>query len=148
MVTLVICAIFAAARIILPAWLCDIIIIIVIGAGMLWAYRIYSDISSRDKSDFDRVNPNKLISSDTLIQPTTAGNAAGGISGAGDAITSPVVACSGNECCDINGTIWDSTKLKCVIKTPFTTLDTAYSTLILPQDGLSKRQTYRSGTLE
>jgi hypothetical protein len=156
---LVICAIFAAARTIIPTWICDIISIVVLSGGAIWAYRIYLDISSRDQADFDQINPTKLISADTLIQPTTAADASAGVSGTGDLLTGPAVACSGAECCTPNSTTaptkWDPTTSRCLAVTPittssFTSMDSAYSTLILPQDGLAKRNNpmiLRSGNL-
>jgi hypothetical protein len=142
--TVVICAILAFARSYLPTTLCDIAFVIVMAGGIIWAYYIYMDIWSRDASDFDQVNPAKLISGDKLIQPSTAAGIASGTLGTGDEVTSPQQACTGSDCCDeTRGTSWDTTTLKCVpvpitSSSSFTTMDVAYtgSSLIFPSTGL------------
>lgn len=139
---LVISAILAFARSFLPTMLCDIGIVIVMAGGVIWAYYIYLDILGRDLADFDKINPNKLINSDKLLQPSTAADIAAGKTGDGKKLTSPTSTCSGSDCCDeAQGTKWDVTKLKCLPMSntsAFTTMDKAYSpsSLILPQTGI------------
>ena len=151
---LVISAILAFARSFLPSFLFDIGIVVVIVGGFIWAYYIYLDILGRDLADFDKINPNKLIHSDKLIQPTTAADIAEGKTGDDKKLKSPKSACSGSDCCDEKqGTKWDETKLKCLpvptsvsaaasaSASAFTTMDMAYSpsSLILPQTGILTR---------
>lgn len=145
--TVVICAILAFLRSYLPSTLCDVAFVIVMAGGIIWVYYIYMDIWNRDASDYDKVNPAKLISGDKLIQPSTPDGIASGILGTGKEVTSPQQACTGSDCCDpTKGTEWDATSLKCVpvpinIGSSFTTLDVAYtgSSLIFPSTGLVKR---------
>lgn len=136
-------AILAFARSFLPTFLCDIGIVVVIVGGFIWAYYIYIDIISRDLADFDKINPAKLISSDKLLQPSTAADIAEGKTGDDKKLTSPQSACSGSECCDeAKGTVWDVKELKCMpTRAAFTTMDVAYSpsSLILPQTGILTR---------
>jgi len=142
-IALTICVILGAANSVMPSALFTTGIVVVFSVGAVWAFNIYLDIIKRDLADFNQVSSGSLIDTAKLITPTTASDAAAGVTGTGGKITGPVSACAGKECCGPD-TNWDDAKLKC-IPTSVSTFDTlsrqyatpapisdAYSTKLLP----------------
>ena len=120
-VSVVISIILMFAKSVIPPTIIDILIIIVMSGGIIWAYLIYMDIQKRDENDYNLLSmkstylqdPTAIDSSNATIASTgtskTSGNTVVSISnlllGAGGT-------CMGQACCP-DGLNYDSTLNKC-----------------------------------
>jgi hypothetical protein len=116
-----------------PSTLISLLTIIIIVVGLIYLYKMYTDLSSRDNIDYNIINqaaPISKIGQDAIIrqQQTNAnsGNLLGELS---------ITGCIGSECCDI-GTTWDPITQKCVLPSnvsalslqqPFTNMTDPYT---------------------
>lgn len=111
------CAVLATANTFLDSGIISMLIVIVFAGGCIWVYLGYMRIAQRDKTDFDQVGSGSLIDPVKLITPTTADMISAGVTGTGAAIVSPVLACTGKECCnELAGTVWDPNTYRCIVK--------------------------------
>lgn len=98
----------------IPSGILTLLCVIIIIIGLLLCYFIYSDISSRDKVNFDELNlgnPSLLSPNDIARKQQVAGKQ-------GNLLSSINLGyCVGASCCsDASGTVWDSTQSMCVVK--------------------------------
>lgn len=98
----------------LPSGILTLLCVIIIVVGILLCYYIYSDISSRDKVNFDELNlgnPSLLSPNDIARKQQVAGKQ-------GKLLDSINLGyCVGAACCsDASGTVWDSKQSMCVVK--------------------------------
>ena len=116
-IALTACAILATVNTMLNSGLISMFIALIIAGGGIWIYLGYMNIIKRDKMDFDQIGKDSLIDTAKLVTPTTADTLAKGETGTGKPITSPVLACTGKECCsELAGTVWDPATYRCKIK--------------------------------
>jgi hypothetical protein len=104
----------------LPAFLVNILVLIILGIGFAWAVAIYLGIRNRDYIDFDKIYSAPIDISGNPI--ATAANS-GDVSSLMDFNFGT---CIGNACCQSTGLIYDNTTNTCVTKQPFTLMEQAY----------------------
>lgn len=124
-VSIVISIILMFAKSIIPPTIIDILIIVVMSGGIIWAYLIYMDIQKRDENDYNMLSmkssylqdPGAIDTSNATLSSSgksgTSGNTVTSISslllGAGGT-------CVGAKCCP-TGTTYDSVNNVCKIGT-------------------------------
>lgn len=120
--SIVITILLMFAKSFIPPTIIDILIIIVMSGGIIWAYLIYMDIQKRDENDYNLLSmkstylqdPTSISTADapaiSSSSSTSSGNTITSISsllmGAGGT-------CVGQACCPV-GKAYDSTTNKCI----------------------------------
>jgi len=106
----------------IPPTIIDILIIVVMAGGIIWAYLIYMDIQKRDENDYNLLSMKSTYLQDpTAIDTSNATVANSGKSGSsGNTVTSissllmgPGGTCMGQACCPSNYT-YDSSQNICM----------------------------------
>jgi hypothetical protein len=102
---------------IIPSFVINILMIIIITAGIFTFYFAYLDIAKRDNMYYDQIN----LDGPTILTPDQIAKKTKEQADAGNLLGSLILAgCIGNDCCS-TGTIWDASNSVCVIKTDTTT---------------------------
>jgi hypothetical protein len=117
-VAIVLCIVLGYSREIIPSFLVDIFIIVILAGGIIWAYLIYVDIQKRDENDFNLlsmrssslIDPNNIISNGNA--PAVSGNTTTDVGSLMYGST-----CIGANCCDTNIQKYDTKLNLCVNKT-------------------------------
>ena len=102
-VAIVLCILLMFSKRFLPPTVIDILIIIVMSIGIIWAYLIYADIQKRDENDYNLLS----MKSTVLIDPTA-------VDSAGAVVTSGNAATSGNLISSISGIMGSMGGTTCV----------------------------------
>jgi len=98
---------------VIPSFIIDVLIFIVMLSATFICYFIYADIAIRDKMYFDEINLDNptILTPDQLSKQlkvqANAGNLLGSIN---------LIGCVGNDCCS-TGTVWDPSNSVCVVQT-------------------------------
>jgi hypothetical protein len=106
-----------------PDGLFTVIAIIILSVGLIYSYKIYIKIMSRDPNNFDEINPESpvVLSQAEIDKALAASIANGDLTG-----SLSLGQCVGPNCCDSSGTIWNVTQQKCI---PAATTSQAFTTL-------------------
>jgi hypothetical protein len=109
----------------LPPTVIDILIIIVMSVGIIWAYLIYVDIQKRDENDYNLlsmkstylIDPNAVDTNGATVT-STSGNTSTSSGSLTSTLTSMVGGiggtCVGNDCCPA-GKSYDPSTNKCTV---------------------------------
>jgi hypothetical protein len=121
-VSIVISILLMFSKRFIPPTIIDILIIVVMSGGIIWAYLIYMDIQKRDENDFNLLS----MKSSYLQDPTAIDTSQASIASTGNATTSRSTVssisslllgtgstCVGQACCPANYT-YDSSTNKCI----------------------------------
>ena len=121
-VSIVISILLMFAKSIIPPTIIDILIIVVMSGGIIWAYLIYMDIQKRDENDYNLLSMKSTYLQDpTAIDTTNAAIASTSKSGTGGNTVTSVSSfllgaggtCVGQSCCPANYN-YDSGTNKCI----------------------------------
>ena len=121
-VSVVISIILMFAKTIIPPTIIDILIIIVMSGGIIWAYLIYVDIQKRDENDYNLLSmkstylqdPTAIDSSNATIGVSEkSGNSGNTIVSISNLLLGAGGTCMGQACCPA-GKTYDSGTNKCL----------------------------------
>jgi len=96
----------------------DLLMVIVLSAGIIYILVLYLDINSRSLTDFDKIRPDAstLVSTEKVVVAPKYGVSGEDVSNDEE---SDLLACNGQSCCDV-GLIWNDAIKRCVKPESFT----------------------------
>lgn len=121
-IAIVICIVLMNAKNIIPPSIADLLIVVVMSIAIIWAYLVYVDITTRDRTDYNTlsmdstrlVNPNSIrsgaLQSDDKIQANTSDSNVDNDKYA--SLLGAAASCQGAECCP-SGKTFDIVNNKC-----------------------------------
>jgi hypothetical protein len=121
-VSIVISIILMFAKQVIPPTIIDILIIIVMSGGIIWAYLIYMDIQKRDENDYNLLSmkstylqdPAAIDSSNATLSSSTKSSTSGNtVTSISSLLMGYGGTCMGQACCPASYT-YDSGTNKCI----------------------------------
>ena len=121
-VSIVISILLMFAKSIIPPTIIDILIIIVMAGGIIWAYLIYMDIQKRDENDFNLLSmkstylqdPTAIDSSNSTLSSSSSSSTSGNtVTSISSLLMGAGGTCMGQKCCPDNYN-YDSGTNKCI----------------------------------
>lgn len=119
-VSIVISIILMFAKQIIPPTIIDILIIVVMSGGIIWAYLIYMDIQKRDENDYNLLSmkstylqdPAAIDTSNAAPSSSTSGTSGNTVTSISSLLMGAGGTCMGQACCP-TGKEYDSSTNKC-----------------------------------
>ena len=117
-VAIVLSIVLGYSRNIIPDFVVDILIIIILAGAIIWAYLIYADIQKRDENDFNLLS----MQSSSLMDPNNIianGNTPGIMDGNTTTDFGSLLfgaTCVGSQCCDETTQTYDTSMNRCAPK--------------------------------
>ena len=120
-VSIVLSILLMFAKQFIPPTIIDILIIIIVSGGIIWAYLIYMDIQKRDENDYNLLSMKSTYLQDpTAIDTSNSAVAVGGSTSTSGNTTTSITSlllgtgstCVGQSCCK-EGQVYNATINKC-----------------------------------